>query len=156
MIEEPKFNTRNVDALAAAETGEFLILKPSAELLNVEQPVNLDDLFHELSMLAWSLEDECRQFNEVISMMQEKVTAKEEEYAPRMKELEEKIKTEILSREKPFKCDWGSASFRKAYDRTSWDSKKLEGLALLLPQIEECKSVTKVEAGVTLKVGYNV
>lgn len=153
---DPEFDTSIPDQLLAAETGETIILRHSAELLNVEQPVDLNNLFYELHALAWDLENECMAFNDVISMMQDKKAAKEEEYAPRMKELEEDIKAEILKQQKPFKCDYGAATFRKAYERTSWDSKKLEGLALVLPQIKECKSVSKVEAGVTLMVGYQV
>lgn len=95
MIEEPKFDTCQIDALAAAETGETLILKPSAELINVEQPVDLKELFHELETLTWSLADECREIDEIILMMQEKRAVKEEEYAPRMKDLQERIKAEI-------------------------------------------------------------
>jgi hypothetical protein len=150
---DTKFDTKMVDALAAAETGE--IINQSVELKTTEHPVSLGDLFYELHALTWALEDECSAIDDVISAMKEKRAMKEEEFAPRMKELEEQIKDEILKHKKSFKCDYGSATFRKSYDRTSWDSKKLDGLAMLLPQILECKTVTKVEAGVSLKVGYN-
>lgn len=157
MLEENDgFDTHMVDALAAAEVGELPAIKQPAELLNIEQPVNLEDLFHELETLTWSLADECREIDEIITMMKERRAVKEEAYGPRIQDVESKIKAEILNRHAAFKCDWGAASFRKAYDRTSWDSKKLEGLALLLPQIQECKTVTKVEASVSLKVGYKV
>ncbi|MDD3175942.1 MAG: hypothetical protein PHU51_05685 [Candidatus Nanoarchaeia archaeon] len=128
----------------------------TTEVRNAEQPVDLEDLFHELETLVWSLADECREIDEVITLMQARRAAKEEEYGPRMQEVEENIKAEILKRQAAFKCDWGAATYRKAYDRTSWDSKKLDGLALLLPQIQECKTITKVDASVSLKVGCKV
>ena len=154
---ETKFDTRNIDELVIAdfeESAGLLEVEKPAELMIVEQPVNLEELFHELESFTWSLADECREIDEIISMMQEKRAQKEAEYQPKMKKVEDMIRAEILKQGKPFKCDWGSASFRKAYDRTSWDSKKLDGLALVIPQINECKTVTTVEASVSLKVGY--
>lgn len=154
MIEEPKFDTCQIDALAAAETGETLILKPSAELINVEQPVDLKELFHELETLTWSLADECREIDEIILMMQEKRAVKEEEYAPRMKDLQERIKAEILKQGKPFKCMWGEATYRKGYDRISWDSKALSGYAAAHPEIETFKKVTFVEPVVSVRAVF--
>jgi hypothetical protein len=44
-VPKPKFDTKMVDALAAAETGE-VIINQSVELKTTEHPVSLGDLFY--------------------------------------------------------------------------------------------------------------
>lgn len=150
---ESGFNTGMVDALAAAESDEFPEIAPSTELIDVDEPVNLTEMFHELETLTWSLADECREIDEIIGMMNEKRAVKEAEYIPKMQELEKQIKAEIVKQAKPFKCMWGEATYRKGYERTSWDSKALAGYAAAHPEIEKFKKVAKVEptVGITAK-----
>lgn len=130
------------------------VIKESAELVTIEQPVNLEELFHELETLTWSLADECQQIDEVIKMMQEKRAVKEAEYTPRMQEVEGKIKAEILKQEKPFKCMWGVATYKKGYERTTWDSKALGGYAAAHSEIEKFKKVTMVAPVVSITASF--
>jgi len=130
------------------------IIKESAELVTGEQPVNLEELFHELETLTWSLADECQQIDEVINVMQVKRAIKEAEYNPRMQEIEEKIRTEILKQGKPFKCMWGVATYKKGYERASWDSKALAGYAAAHSEIEKFKKVTVVAPTVSITASF--
>lgn len=41
---------------------------------------------------------------------------------------------------------------RNGYERVLWDGKKLEGLALVYPEIEKCKKVSEVKASAAVTV----
>lgn len=156
-MEVPKFNTQMIDSLAAAETGECLVIKQPAELMNVEQPeepVDLEELFFQLLATNSEIEDRVRFIDETIKTLSEKRMELVKDLVSEAVELENTIEKEILKHGKSFKCVHGAATFRKAYERTSWDSKKLEGMALMIPEIEECKKTTIVEPSVSVKVGW--
>lgn len=147
-----EFNTRNVDALAAAETGEFPAVKTPADLVDVDIE-DLESLFYELDVLRYALVEECKQIDHLMTILQKERAEKEAEYTPQIEEVEKKIRDEILRRGESYKCSYGSAAFKNAYERASWDDKKLQGFAILHPEITECRKVSVVEASVQIKVG---
>ena len=65
----------------------------------------------------------------------------------------ENIQRAILDGGKSFKCPFGKATYRKEYERASWDSKALTGYAAAHPEIEQFKKITIVEASVSISVG---
>ncbi|AKB77961.1 hypothetical protein MSHOH_1478 [Methanosarcina horonobensis HB-1 = JCM 15518] len=150
-----EFDTRRVDALAAAEIGEYPAVKAPADpiFVDIEDPANLESLFYKLDVLKYALIVECKEIDHLITVLQKERAEKEAEYAPEIEEVEKKIMAEILKHGESFKCSYGSAAFRKAYERASWDDKKLQGFAILHPEILECRKVSVVEASVQIKVG---
>jgi hypothetical protein len=64
--------------------------------------------------------------------------------------IEEEVRQEVLSIEKPFKSDIADISYRKGYIRSSWDSKALTGFAAAHPEIEQFKKETFVEPSVSI------
>lgn len=141
-MEDPLFDTSKVDELAAAE------------YVNAEtQPETLEDLFHELNSLSWQLADECKEIDEIIADMEEKRAEKADEYAPRIQELNEQIKAEILKNGKSFKCEWGSATYRKGRTTITWNDDALMGYAVDHPEILKFRTVKTGEPSVSLKIG---
>lgn len=125
-----------------------------AGLANMEQPVNLEELFHELNALSWSLTDSCSELDELIQVLQEKRAEKEAEYIPKMQEIEGKIKAEMLTRQKSFKCDWGKATYSKGRTTISWNDEALKGYAVTHEDILQFRTEKTGSPSVSLKVGY--
>lgn len=123
-------------------------------LLDVEQPANIEDLFHELNALSCALAYECQELDELIQVLQEKKAEKEKKYTPKIQELETKIKAEILKMKKSFKCDWGKATFSKGRTAISWNDAALKGYAVEHSDILQFRTEKIGEPSVSLKVGY--
>lgn len=123
-------------------------------LLSVEQPVNIEELLHALCSFSWSLADECHELDELLEVLQAKRAEKEALYLPKMKELEEQIKAEVIKQGKAFKCMWGAVTYKKGHDRVSWDSKALSGYAAAHPEIEVFKNITKVAPSVNVNAVF--
>ena len=49
---------------------------------------------------------------------------------PHIQELNEQIKAEILKNGKSFKCEWGSATYRKVRTTITWNDDALMGYAV--------------------------
>ena len=96
------FKTRNVDELAAAETGDVSEIKARVEndSVDIASKVDLDPLFCRLASLKHELTVECQEVDKMIAILQKSRSEKEEKYAPYILEAEEKIRAEILTREK--------------------------------------------------------
>lgn len=68
------------------------------------------------------------------------------------KEAEAALKEAVLEKGETVKTDRIVLTYRRAGVRTSWDSKRLEGLALAFPAINECKEESETKASVVVKV----
>lgn len=73
-------------------------------------------------------------------------------YDIQISELQTKIIEEVKVLEKPFKCQYGKATYRKGYERSSWDTKALMGYAAAHPEIGQFKKITVVEASVSVSI----
>ena len=62
------------------------------------------------------------------------------------------IVAECVAGEKTIKTPFGTVTFRRGGNRTSWNSKQLEGLALVYPEINECKKTTETAANAAIKL----
>jgi N-methylhydantoinase B/oxoprolinase/acetone carboxylase alpha subunit len=76
-----------------------------------------------------------------------------EPYESEIATLHEQIQAEVKEAKSSYKCPWGKATYRKEYERASWDDKKLQGFALAFPDILEARKVTTVQASVSISVG---
>ncbi|WP_269849525.1 hypothetical protein [Methanosarcina horonobensis] len=110
-----EFDTRRVDALAAAEIGEYPAVKAPADpiFVDIEDPANLESLFYKLDVLKYALIVECKEIDHLITVLQKERAEKEAEYAPEIEEVEKKIMAEILKHGESFKCSYGSAASGK-------------------------------------------
>ena len=66
--------------------------------------------------------------------------------------LQDSIKRDCIDAGKTIKTDAGTVTFRKGSKSTSWNSKQLEGLALVYPEINECKKTTESAANASIKL----
>ena len=97
-------------------------------------------MFNSLGMLSTEIEILTQKRNEIAKP-----------YIEEIKKHEDNIRESVLNQEKSFKCNFGNATFRKSYERASWDDKKLQGFSLVHPEILECRKVSFVDATVTIK-----
>ena len=65
---------------------------------------------------------------------------------------QESIKRDCIDAGKTIKTCAGTVTLRRAYERVSWNSKQLQGLALVFPKIDECKNVTVVKTSAAIKL----
>lgn len=149
------FDTSKVDALAAAETGELPALHRPGALVLIDIPgeVDLEGLFSSLYIAYAELADETRMITKIILNLEKQKEGLAEPYEKKIELIKGMIQKEILRREDSFKGTYGSATFKRAYERASWDDKKLQGFMLSHPEIKECRKVTVVDAQVQIKVG---
>ena len=66
--------------------------------------------------------------------------------------LQDSIKRDCIDAGKTIKTDAGTVTYRKGSKRTSWNGKQLEGLALVYPEINECKKTTETAANAAIKL----
>ena len=92
-----------------------------------------------------------KDIREQISALTEQLLLAEMPFLDKIEEIEDSIRQEVLAGEKSVKTEYGSCTFRKAYVRKSWDTKKLEGMGVLIPEIMECQNVSEVNATVIMK-----
>jgi len=148
------FDTSQIDALAAFEENAGLpAIKGHAELMNVEQPVDLEKLFEDLYWTQVDLYSEISVLTDVImsiEKMKEDIAAPYEE---KIEKIKEQIKSEVLKRKDSFSCLVGSAYYKRGYERISFDSKKLQGYSAAHPEINDFKKVSFVEPVVSISVG---
>lgn len=122
------------------------------ELIAAERP-DLAAEFEAIAQLRGDLVEEVSELDKEIAILHEKRKEIAEPYETAIAEHEETIREEILLREKPFACTHGKATFRKGYERVSWDDAALLGYAVDHPGIEQFRKVSEVKPTVTLKVG---
>ena len=66
--------------------------------------------------------------------------------------LQDSIKRDCLESGETIKTQFGTVTFRRGGKRTSWNGKQLEGLALVYPEINECKKTTETAANAAIKL----
>lgn len=71
----------------------------------------------------------------------------------RLEAMKTAIRDKALELGESMEIEGAKVELRNGYERTSWDSGKLEGLALVHPEINQCKKmiVVKTTASVTVK-----
>ena len=99
-----------------------------------------------------------RKFNSTAARM-DILRAKTKERAAIVKEIDERIqfindsiKRDCLESGETIKTQFGTVTYRKGSKRTSWNSNQLEGLALVYPEINECKKTTETAANAAIKL----
>lgn len=65
--------------------------------------------------------------------------------------LEAEIKSAAVQEAASFKAHDVSVTYRKGYDRVTWDTKKLDGYAAAHPEVLPFRSVTVVAPSVSIK-----
>jgi hypothetical protein len=133
------FDTRIVDELAAAD--------------DMSIPLDLEEAFFRLHNLYANRNTATEELKTKIIELETELEALSEPYNRQIMDLQEKIEAEVKLQGSAFKCSYGKATYRKEYERSSWDSKALMGYAAAHPEIEQFKNITLVEASVTISVG---
>jgi hypothetical protein len=132
-----EFDTRMIDALAADGV----------------KPFDLNEAFEKLHSLYGSRNKATETLRTQIMDLEKQIEAISEPYDQQIADLQAKIAEEVKFTGKSFKCSYGKATYRKEYERTSWDTKALMGYAATHPEIEQFKKTSLVEASVTISVG---
>ena len=83
------------------------------------------------------------------------LVAMKQELSPaiaKMVKLEKELKAELMeSGDTPPIVEGLTVTMKAGYSRAGWDSKALEELALIIPEVLECKKPTAVKATVAFK-----
>ena len=66
--------------------------------------------------------------------------------------LQDSIKRDCLESGETIKTQFGTVTFHKGSNRTSWNSKMLAGLELVYPEIAECKKITETASNAAIKL----
>lgn len=131
-----EFDTRMIDALAADGV----------------KPFDLNEAFEKLHSLYGSRNKATETLRTQIMDLEKQMEAISEPYNQQISDLQAKIAEEVKFTGKSFKCSCGKATYRKEYERTSWDTKALMGYSAAHPEIEQFKKTSLVEASVTISV----
>jgi hypothetical protein len=118
-----------------------------------ELRTDLDEAFLQLHSLNSEKNKAVEGLRKEIMDLEAEMEALSVPYDTQISELQAKIIEEVKVLEKPFKCQYGKATYRKEYERSSWDTKALTGYAAAHPEIEQFKKITVVEASVSVSVG---
>jgi phage-related tail protein len=112
----------------------------------------LEAKFHVLKNVYETREDAIKDIRAQIMALEKQMEAIAEPYESEIQELQEQIQTDVKETKTSYKCPWGKATYRKEYERASWDDKKLQGFALAFPDILEARKVTTVQASVSISM----
>jgi chromosome segregation ATPase len=118
-------------------------------------PYDLDLAFDELHSQYSEKNKAIAEIHAKIMELEKEMEQISDPYDSKIAELRELITENVKLRGKSFNCSHGKASFRKEYERTSWDTKALAGYSAAHPEIEQFKKTTLVEASVTISVGVD-
>lgn len=69
-----------------------------------------------------------------------------------LEDLKQAVKNKAMELGENMEIEGAKVELRNGYERVTWDSGKLDGLALVYPAIEQCKKVTEVKASVVVTV----
>lgn len=113
----------------------------------------LESEFQNIYNARLALNEATKEIREKIMALEKEMEAIAEPHELAISEAEARIKNEILVEGKSFKCDFGKATYKKEYERHSWDDKALMGYAAVNPVIEKFRKTTTIPASVSLSVG---
>jgi hypothetical protein len=135
-----------------SETNEFIEnLYSVVSEGNEPDVIDIEKAFRDLVTLKEDLASDCLDIDAMIKFAQARKDEIVAQYIDEIAALETRIKDEILKRGTSFKCNFGAATYKKAYERASWDDKKLQGFAIVHPEIMAARNVTTVVAYVSIK-----
>jgi hypothetical protein len=112
---------------------------------------DIESIFLSILRLEQQKECECfeidKKINELIKIREQK----SKPYDDKIKIKEKLLKDITLNECKTLECNYGKVTFRKGYDRISWDRKKLEVLSIKNPEIIKCRKLKFVKPNVFIK-----
>jgi phage-related tail protein len=115
----------------------------------------LEATFHVLKNVYEAREEAIKDIRAQIMALEKQMEEVAEPYESEIATLHEQIQAEVKEAKSSYKCPWGKATYRKEYERASWDDKKLQGFALAFPDILEARKVTTVKASVFISLGVD-
>jgi len=115
--------------------------------------MSIESDFQTLYATIASRNEAIRELHDKVMVLEKEIEAIAEPYEKIITETQEKIKSEVLASGKSFKCNSGKATFKKEYERHSWDDKALMGYAAVHPVVEQFRKTTVIPASVSITIG---
>lgn len=144
--------TEQTDAIFDSLKDDLIDATDAVALLqDAPLPADIEDALHEWRDLSVAMEAESADTAAQIAGLQQDLAERQFPYRHRLDALEELIKAITLNAGCGHSIDGVKVEYRRPSTRTSWDTKRLEGLALAFPAIIECRNVTPVQPSVTIK-----